>query len=556
MHRTICRTRTLLGAALVALLAGLAGLPARAQVAGAPGSALIVPINGTVRLQMASKKPITKVENPKDQVLSIRSVVGDPTTVLVTGQTPDVTTIKLTDVDGREETYQVIVQLDIEYLRTQLRRAVPTANITPIPSSNNAVILAGTVDKVEDVQVVLQVAQSVGVQVINALRVGGVQQVQLDVVVASVTRSHTRNFGFDFLTNSKNFFFGSTTAGAVAQPGTTGAGGVLAPAQGGNTLIGSPAPTTNLLFGVIHNSWGFLGFLEALRQEGVTKFLAEPRLVTLSGRPASFLVGGEQAVPVPAGLGQVGVQFEEFGTRLNFLPIVLGNGRIHLEVEPEISTLNSANGTAISGVVVPGRNTNRVNTTVELETGQTFVIGGLIQHTIQTNTRKTPVLGDLPFLGVFFSAKADTDIEEELVILVTPHLVDAQSCDQVAKILPGQETRNPDDFELFLEGILEAPRGPRQVFKDGHYVPAYKNGPSADQFPCAGNGTGPNGGCGAGGCGAGCAGSAPPPAAVPAGPPPAVTQPAALMPAAPTEAAPAESAEAAKAPSALPVGDR
>src|SRR5947208_14116470 len=133
----------------------------------------------------------------------------------------------------------------------------------------------------------------------------------------------------------------------------------------------------------------------------MAKLLAQPRVVTLSGRPASFLAGGEQAIPVPAGLGQVGVQFEEFGTRLNFLPIVLGNGRIHLEVEPEVSSLNPANGTSINGTVVPGRDTNRVNTTVELESGQTFVIGGLIQHTVNAVNRKTPVLGDMPFLGTF-----------------------------------------------------------------------------------------------------------------------------------------------------------
>jgi pilus assembly protein CpaC len=142
---------------------------------------------------------------------------------------------------------------------------------------------------------------------------------------------------------------------------------------------------------------------------------------------------------------------------------------------------------------------------------------------------------------------------------VTPHLVDPLTCDQLPKYLPGEETRSPDDFELFLEGILEAPRGPRQVFKDGRYVPAYKNSPSAEQFPCAGNGYGP-GGNGAG-CGAGCAGCAAPagPAPVaPAGPPVAAappapaTPPAALMPAADAAPPAAESADAAKAPAVPP----
>src|SRR5262249_35136129 len=150
---------------------------------------------------------------------------------------------------------------------------------------------------------------------------------------------------------------------------------------------------------------GFLAFLQALKDENLAKLLAEPRLVTLSGRPASFLSGGEQAIPVPAGLGQVGVQFEEFGTRLNFLPIVLGNGRIHLEVEPEVSQLDAASGTNIQGTVVPGRVTQRVHTTVELEDGQTFVIGGLIQHELAGTTRKVPVLGDLPLVGACFRSE-------------------------------------------------------------------------------------------------------------------------------------------------------
>src|SRR5439155_8621972 len=141
-----------------------------------------------------------------------------------------------------------------------------------------------------------------------------------------------------------------------------------------------------------------LTLLQALSDEGLVKTLSEPRVVTLSGRPASSLVGGEQAIPVPAGLGQVGVQFVEFGTRLNFIPIVLGNGKIHLEVEPEVSSLNPAFGTTINGTTVPGRNTTRVNTTILLETGQTFVVGGLVQRRVEGGTTKLPILGDIPFL--------------------------------------------------------------------------------------------------------------------------------------------------------------
>jgi pilus assembly protein CpaC len=506
MHRTKHKSRTLVAAAVLALLAG--SVPAPAQDSP-PGSPVIVPLNGTVRLQMTSRLPIRRVINPKENALTIRTIPDQPNTILLVGQQPDVARIELTDVNGRTETYEVIVQADVEYLRTQLRRAVPTANVTPIPTASNTVILAGTVTRAEDINTVVAIAQSIGFQSVNALRVGGVQQVQLDVIVARIARSDLRTMAFNFLTNGRAWFLGSTVGNAVAEPPLVGVGSSLnATFNGAQALAAAPGTPlgvpTNLPFGILTNRAGFLGFLEALRTENLAKLIAEPRLVTLSGRPGSFLSGGEQAVPVPAGLGQVGVQFEEFGTRLNFLPIVLGNGKIHLEVEPEISQLDAAAGTSIQGTIVPGRITTRSNVTVELEAGQTFVIGGLIQNQVTATASKVPVLGDLPILGAAFSAKSYQETEQEVVILVTPWLVDAAACDQRPQVLPGMETRRPDDFELFLENLLEAPRGPREVCRDHRYVAAYKNSPSAAEMPCGGRyGAGGGYGCGAG-CGAGC----------------------------------------------------
>jgi pilus assembly protein CpaC len=480
--------------------------PTPAQPTPAQANALIVPINGTVKLQMSKKQKIRTVTNPKENAVSLRTLAGDPTTILVIGQQPDVTRIELEDTEGNKEVYEVIVQADIEYLRTQLRRAVPTANVTTIPISSNTVILSGTVTRAEDVAIIRGLVNSVGFKFIDGMRVGGVQQVQLDVIVVQVSRSDLRSLAFNFLGDSRYGFGGSTVANAASQPTALGGSGGAFSTGSGNfiTAPGSPNGTpTNLLFGLLHNSWGFHNYLEALKQNNLAKLLAEPRLVTLSGRPASFLVGGEQAIPVPAGLGQIGVQFEEFGTRLNFIPIVLGNGRIHLEVEPEVSNLNAAAGVSINGTTVPGRSTNRVNTTVELESGQTFVIGGLIQHQVQNTVSKVPCLGDLPCLGVFFRSVSAQDTEEEVLVIVTPWLVDPESCNQRPKILPGEETRQPDDFELFLEGIIEAPRGARQAHQHLHHVPAWMNSPSAALFPCASKGNCAVGGCGAGACGAG-----------------------------------------------------
>jgi pilus assembly protein CpaC len=206
---------------------------------------------------------------------------------------------------------------------------------------------------------------------------------------------------------------------------------------------------------------------------------------------------------------------------LTFLPIVLGNGKIYLEVEPIISQLNANNGFILAGVAVPGRDEQRVRTSVMMEPGQTFAIGGLIQSEIGGNTLKTPILGDIPFLAPFFSNIAYAEQEREIVVLITPYLVDPMDCRQAPCKLPGLETRSPDDFELFLELILEAPRGQREVFPNKKYRPAWMNDPTADKFPCGGAqcATGcSDGKCGAGNCANGSCGTAggPAPASTPA----------------------------------------
>jgi Flp pilus assembly secretin CpaC len=431
---------------------------------------------------------------------------------------------------------------DLDYLKKVIIKAVPNSNIQVIPITKDSVILSGYVSRAEDISMILSIASNIvdptlfdglsqstttptnnsgqtnptnnangnmstdsnaaansqaaqsaprtSQKVINALRVAGVQQVQLDVVVAQVSRTEFRNLGFNFLSSRNSSFIGSTLSGLSAQPTSMGAGlasGASSGASIGSTLAanGFVASTTgaNVPFGVLNSNSGFLGFLQALRIESASKLLAEPKLVTSSGKKASFLVGGEQAViSATSGVNGPGVAFVQIGTRLDFLPVVLGNGKIQLTVNPSIKSVNNDLGIANpSGPGrTPGFDDKQVTATVEMETGQTFVIGGLIQNETRGSTIKMPVLGDLPFLGVLFSSKSFQEVEQEVVILVTPYLVDPQSCDQLPKLLPGQETRSPDDFELFLEGILEAPRGPRKVIQDRRYIPAFKNAKPLD----------------------------------------------------------------------------
>jgi pilus assembly protein CpaC len=477
-------------ALLSVFLLALVWTPSRVKAQPAEGGSILIQVGAVESRQMSTKKRIRRVFADRAEVVAVSTRENDPTTAVIVGRSVGASTVTLTDEDGKQDKFDVtVVAFDIVQLRSLLARAVPSAGIQVLPAGPTSLVLTGIVDKPEQLQLAVDTVRGVtGLQVINGIRVGGVQQVQLDVVVAQVSRSQLRAMSFNFFADSKNFFLGSTLGQGVVNPAIVGQSSAFLNVSG--VLTGAPGTPngipTNFLAGVLHDKWGFLYFLQALRNEGVLKLMAEPRLVTMSGRQASFLSGGEQAIPVPAGLGQIGVQFEEFGTRLNFVPIVLGNGRIHLEVEPEVSNLDPASGTTIAGTVVPGRITQRVRTTVELEAGQTFVVGGLIQHQVTANTQKVPVLGDLPFLGTAFSTKSYNETESELLVLVTPHLVDGMDCAQYPKVLVGQETRSPDDFELFLEGILEAPRGPRDVCHGKVYVPAYKNGPTAGQFPCAG----------------------------------------------------------------------
>jgi pilus assembly protein CpaC len=405
--------------------------------------------------------------------------------------------VTLIDNKGGFTTYNIIVVPSEKYLQFKIRQAVPTATVYPVQVNKGVFMLNGTVERGEDIPAVLATAEGLSVKVINGLRVNGVMQVQLEVVVAEVSRTELREMSFQFFNSGRVHFLASTFG-----PATAAAATAISPHGTATNLSG----TSNLLLGFVNDKQSFFGFLEALRNEGLAKILTCPKVVTLSGKPAQFLSGGELAVPEPSGLGTNAVIFKDFGTRLNFLPIVLGNGRIFIEVEPSVTNRNDALGTVIAGTAVPGFDKQFLHASVEIEAGQTFALGGMTQHAVNATTSKVPILGDAPFLGTAFRTVSYNQIETELLILVTPYLVDPMACSQLPKYVPGQETRIPDDFELFLEGILEAPRGQRRVFPDGiHYQAAYLNGPSAAVFPCGlgngnGNGYGGTGSCGAGGC--------------------------------------------------------
>src|ERR1019366_6292054 len=261
--------------------------------------------------------------------------------------------------------------------------------------------------------------------VVNQIRIRGVHQVQLEVVVAVVNRSEARSMAANYSLNGTNFFASSIFGGPFAFTNT------LVPGAGGASASLSQTGTANLPFGIINNNGSFMGYLQLLRTEGLTKILAEPRVVTLSGKPAYITSGGQTPVLTSSGQGAPTVDYKQFGTVVKFLPVVLGNGKIHLEVNPELSNINTAAGITIPGVVptvVPGFDVRSALVTVEIEDGQTLAIGGLIQNKITATISRIPILGDLPYLSTLFSTKSYTENEEEMIILVTPRLVEPVDC--------------------------------------------------------------------------------------------------------------------------------
>jgi pilus assembly protein CpaC len=179
--------------------------------------------------------------------------------------------------------------------------------------------------------------------------------------------------------------------------------------------------------------------------------------VTVSGRPAYFNSGGEVPYLVPAGLGTVSVAFKSFGTQVDFVPMVLGNGNIHLDVKPRVSFVDPTLSVTTGGITTPGFNVREVETGVEMKAGQTFAIAGLVQTRTESSSRGIPYLADLPYFGAAFRKNHDLTNEIELVVMVTPELVEPMNPCDVPPCLPGMSSRNPTDCELYWKGHIEVP---------------------------------------------------------------------------------------------------
>ena len=394
---------------------------------------------------------IKRVDGFDPTVLGITALT--PNEIRVQALVPGVTTLVITDENKKNYSIETFVSGDARHLQAYLKQLFPSSSVEAI-KVQDSVVLRGWVTKPEAITEMVEIAEQFFPNgVLNQMKLAGVQQVLLKVKIMEVQRSKIRQLGVNWLFLNQSGYIYSTPGSLVPITGITmPIGGPPALTASQNLLSG-----TSLGFGIVDGSSIFQAFIDALKQEALLKILAEPELVTTSGRPANLLSGGEFPILVPQSLGTVTIEWREFGVRMEAVPIVLGNGRLRLEVQPEVSERDFSNAVQVAGTTVPGLTVRRANTAVEMNFGETMVIAGLISSRKTAETSKTPFLGELPFIGAAFRRVRYTEGETELVIMVTPELVSPLKSGQVPEGGPGLFTATPTDRELYSDGVLEVP---------------------------------------------------------------------------------------------------
>lgn len=404
---------------------------------------------------LSTERPYRRISVGNPDIADVNAI--SPDELLLTGKKPGVTQLMVWDDEGRSQLVQVVVEYDVRGLNEQLKRVFPGTRIEA-SEVNGAILLRGQMQSLTEVDRAVKLAEPYG-KVLNFVEVAGVRQILLQVRFAEVMRSVSSQFGTNLLyvdTSGPTPFFVGNNVGQISPFS------IVEGVEPGTIAPGVPSPSSvTTLFG--QASWNngeraFVGFLSALRQNNLLRILAEPNLVATSGESASFHAGGEFPIPVPQS-GEddvITVDYKEFGVKLQFLAQVLGNGRIRMTVSPEVSELDFATPLRLAGVTIPAINTRRVTTTVELHSGQSLAIGGLLNDQMSANKDAIPLLGDLPVLGALFRSVRYQRRETELVVFVTPMLMAPLNPDQVP-LLPGEVWRHPTEAEMLLKGEIGRP---------------------------------------------------------------------------------------------------
>ena len=342
-----------------------------------------------------------------------------PTQILVHGKAPGEVSLVIWDELERSRSFDLRVDVDVSACAEEEHRVFPDEQISVTPS-RAAIVLSGHVST-EDVQKRAgELASAYSPKVVNVLTFGpvGAQEVLLQVKFAEVDRSALTQLGVNFISTGAANTIGTITTG---QFGGVGPQSLTKGPNGGTTVATETINNVLNLF-LFRPDINFGAVIEALQTKNLLQILAEPNLIAVNGKEASFLAGGQFPFPIVQpgnGFTAVTISFKEFGVRLQFTPVITPNGYIHLKVAPEVSTLDFANALTISGFTVPALSTRRAETEFELQDGQSFVIAGLMDNRVTDIYNKIPGLGDIPILGNFFRSKSMQKSNSELMVLCT-----------------------------------------------------------------------------------------------------------------------------------------
>ena len=408
------------------------------------------PSEGATMHVLVGKSVVINVNAPLTRVLSsnpvaVETLATSPTQVVVEGKAPGESTLILWDSTGNSQILDVTVDVDIAGLRNAIQRSYPNEQLE-VEADAGRLLLTGTASNPRIVEDLTKIASSYSPQVINSIQVPLVheRQVVLEVKFAEVDRSALLQLGANY------FLPGNGHTTAVVNTGQFG-GSSVTTSTATTTTVGNVSTTSTvatppqvnvtnpLTVFLFRTDLNFGMAIQALQTQNVLEVLAEPNLMAISGQKASFLAGGEFPFPVVSGstgIPTVSISFRPFGVKLDFTAFVQADNTLRLHVAPEVSTLDFADAITLSGFTVPAISTRRAETEIELKDGQSFGIAGLLDHRATTELTKIPGLGDIPILGQLFRSRSINKSNTELLVLVTPHIMDPVHADSPAAALP------------------------------------------------------------------------------------------------------------------------
>src|SRR6184192_2070443 len=382
---------------------------------------------------LVGKSVVVNVQAPITRVLSsnpavIETLATSPTEIVVEGRAAGSSSLILWDQSGRSQMLDVIVDVDVSGLRSAIERTYPDQHID-VQADGGRLILTGKVTDPKMIEDLTKMSTVYSNQVVNSLTLGIFhdRQVLLEVKFAEVDRTKFAQFGVNLLSTGAGNTLGSTTTGQFGGFGTQHITDIAGPGSHNGPFSSEQTINNVLNIFLFRPDIHFGAVIEALQQKSVLQILAEPNLMAINGQKATFLAGGEFPFPIVQpgnGFTAVTIQFKPFGVRLEFTGNIASDGTIRLHVAPEVSTLDFTNALAIQGFTVPAISTRRAETELELKDGQSFGIAGLLDNRAQAQLSKVPGIGDIPVLGQLFRSRNINKSNTELLVLVTPHIID------------------------------------------------------------------------------------------------------------------------------------